>query len=1008
MRKTIVIVVVAILMVAAIVLVVSYAGKHGAGPGPQQGTAEHEQGTAEHEQGAQGPEAGGRGDGGRGDGDQGEGGAPFDPTVNYSRDPEVHEVATRLMSVDAEYDADRILVTFPEGTTADAANEALAACKTIAGVTLTQEQVDDVLVTLDVAEGYKVEDAVVELSGVGLADIVQPNYHYEIADDRDLPTRLGLDVAEQVAGARLATAAAGNPNASGDPVVIDDPDADGFGDVAAAAAAGGGDPATDADGDLATDAGGDPGEDPATPDEELADGPDEVAEPFPDDFVVDFAEIRPQGEGGANADVVVGTGAATGDAAADAEGASIETQASVSVNDFDGLSSSMRSARTWHLSDVKASDAWSYLPTSGGKPSNGVRIAVIDDGFETTNPDLTNKVVAKYNATDGGSDVSESSRHGTHVAGIAGAEANNAFGTVGTSYNAGLALVKVLDSAGGISSVYLSRAYDYVMNNKDRLNIRVVNLSIGGKGKVSGDISASDKLVLGKVEKAFRGGVVSVMAACNHRPSKGAYVPYDAYPADSPYAVSVINLGKDGMRNSTSNYNASGSTAKNVSAPGTEIYSTKGQGIGSDSGTSMASPVVAGVFSLLFARQPGLAASQARAIVYCTATDIGASGWDRETGYGKVNALAAMQNVAPSLSGPSSLVVGSTGAYTLANGGPKGASVMWSSSSNIATVSSGGVVTARGTGTVKITATFTERDNEGDEYTASASKTITIKQTMGVKVAAARQTYDGTARKPSPKVTMGSTTLREGSDYVVDAYYDNVNAGVAWVVISGRGKYTGRASGSFAISARDISGATVSAADQTCTGDALEPAATVKLGGRTLRAGSDYTVSYANNVAVGTATVTVSGRGNYAGSARGTFRIIDRGVPMQRLYNPYSGEHFYTASVEERDSLVGVGWSHEGVGWVAPTSGDAVFRLYNPYVGDHHYTASAEERDFLVAAGWSFEGEGWRSGGDVPLLRQYNPNAVVGSHNYTTGVGERDMLVSVGWRDEGVGWYGIC
>jgi hypothetical protein len=254
---------------------------------------------------------------------------------------------------------------------------------------------------------------------------------------------------------------------------------------------------------------------------------------------------------------------------------------------------------------------------------------------------------------------------------------------------------------------------------------------------------------------------------------------------------------------------------------------------------------------------------------------------------------------------------------------------------------------------------------------------------------------------------MGSTTLVEGTDYVVDAYYDNVNAGTAWVVISGRGKYTGRASGSFTIAPRDISGASVSADDQAYAGAALEPAVTVRLGGRTLRAGSDYDVSYADNVAPGTATVTATGKGNYTGSARGTFRIIDNGIPMQRLYNPYSGEHFYTASTYERDSLVGAGWSSEGVGWIAPATGDAVFRLYNPYAGDHHYTTSAQERDFLVGVGWSYEGEGWRSGGDVALWRQYNPNAVAGAHNYTTSAYERDALVSLGWRDEGVGWYGI-
>lgn len=133
-------------------------------------------------------------------------------------------------------------------------------------------------------------------------------------------------------------------------------------------------------------------------------------------------------------------------------------------------------------------------------------------------------------------------------------------------------------------------------------------------------------------------------------------------------------------------------------------------------------------------------------------------------------------------------------------------------------------------------------------------------------------------------------------------------------------------------------------------------------------------------------------------------------VRMQRLYNPKSGEHFYTANTNERDHLVNLGWSYEGVGWVAPSkSRIPVYRLYNPNAGDHHYTMNAAERDMLVKVGWNYEGVGWYSSEaqTVSLYRQYNPNAKTGTHNYTTSGGERNYLVNVGWRDEGIGWYGV-
>jgi hypothetical protein len=138
-------------------------------------------------------------------------------------------------------------------------------------------------------------------------------------------------------------------------------------------------------------------------------------------------------------------------------------------------------------------------------------------------------------------------------------------------------------------------------------------------------------------------------------------------------------------------------------------------------------------------------------------------------------------------------------------------------------------------------------------------------------------------------------------------------------------------------------------------------------------------------------------------------------VPMYRLYNPWSGEHFYTSSASERDAIVASGWKYEGVGWTAPAeSSKPVYRLYSGT--DHHYTMDAGERDYLVSAGWKYEGIGWYSdeAEGTPLYRQYNPyvdpNAATnnsGSHNYTTSRTENDALVRAGWKAEGIAWYGL-
>lgn len=129
--------------------------------------------------------------------------------------------------------------------------------------------------------------------------------------------------------------------------------------------------------------------------------------------------------------------------------------------------------------------------------------------------------------------------------------------------------------------------------------------------------------------------------------------------------------------------------------------------------------------------------------------------------------------------------------------------------------------------------------------------------------------------------------------------------------------------------------------------------------------------------------------------------------PMYRMYNPNSGEHFYTASYGEIVKLGEVGWNYEGVGWYAPKSGKPVYRMYNPNAGDHHYTPSAAEKNKLVSAGWRYEGVCWRTGGSKPLYRAYNPNATAGAHHFTTSKIEIRRICAVGWRAEGIGWYGV-
>ena len=163
-------------------------------------------------------------------------------------------------------------------------------------------------------------------------------------------------------------------------------------------------------------------------------------------------------------------------------------------------------------------------------------------------------------------------------------------------------------------------------------------------------------------------------------------------------------------------------------------------------------------------------------------------------------------------------------------------------------------------------------------YTGTLTRTFTInpKSVSGLTavVSPSGYTYDGTAKKPDITVSDGSRTLTAGKDYTV-AYSNNVNVGTATVTIKGAGNYTGTLNKSFRISAKPVSDleVTLSATSYTYDGSAKQPSVTVAYGTRKLVNGTDYTVSYSNNTKIGTATVTITGKGNFTGTKAAYFTI---------------------------------------------------------------------------------------------------------------------------------------
>ncbi|WKB49861.1 bacterial Ig-like domain-containing protein (plasmid) [Lactococcus lactis subsp. lactis] len=201
------------------------------------------------------------------------------------------------------------------------------------------------------------------------------------------------------------------------------------------------------------------------------------------------------------------------------------------------------------------------------------------------------------------------------------------------------------------------------------------------------------------------------------------------------------------------------------------------------------------------------------------------------------------------------------------------------------------------------------------------------------------------------------------------------------------------------VSAKDKAGQTVNINQVTVTGTVN----TTKPGTSTI------TYSYGGKTAKAVVTVKAKSNNNNNNNSK---PVAKQTLAVYRLYNKNSGEHFYTTSAFEKDSLVKGGWNYEGIGWTSPTQGTAVYRVYNPNVkgGDHYYTASQFEAQSLVKTGWKWDNGGkpvFYSGGKTPVYVAFNPNATAsGSHNYTSHSFEQNSLLKNGWKFGKVQFYG--
>ncbi|HET6379520.1 MAG TPA: S8 family serine peptidase [candidate division Zixibacteria bacterium] len=278
-----------------------------------------------------------------------------------------------------------------------------------------------------------------------------------------------------------------------------------------------------------------------------------------------------------------------------------------------------------------------WVRTAWGISTGGSNvIAVLDTGVWKGHPDLTGKLVDGYDFVNEDSNPADDNGHGTWVSGIIAARVNDNYGVAGISWSDKIMPVKVMNERG---SGYTSDLIEGLRWAADH-GADIINMSIGGYPSSSSLHEA--------IKYAYSKDIVLVGAAGNNR------IEQSHYPASFPEVISVTATQEDDEFTNWSNYGP----LVDVSAPGASILTTNcdrnsvsqcmyaGRHI-IISGTSFATPNVAGVAALIRAKHPEWTAAQVAQRIKSTADDLGYPGWDNRYGHGRVNATRALGGSTP-------------------------------------------------------------------------------------------------------------------------------------------------------------------------------------------------------------------------------------------------------------------------------------------------------------------------------------------------------------------------
>lgn len=269
----------------------------------------------------------------------------------------------------------------------------------------------------------------------------------------------------------------------------------------------------------------------------------------------------------------------------------------------------------WFLQTVHVPQAWTLTAGSGN-----ITVAVLDTGVDASHPDLADKLRTGANTFDTGLSYADTSGHGTAVAGIIGAQSNNADGAASVAPGCPILPIRVTGPDNKADSWSIAAGIALAVNR----GAKVINISFA-------PLHEND-IVLRQARMAWVSGCLTVIAAGNG----GGRV--EAVGSDE-----VLFVGAIDQFDKLASFSTSGDFVDLV-APGVSIYTTTlGNAYAAWTGTSFAAPIASGIAALIWSVNPNLRPATVRDILLATARDLGPTGWDETFAFGCVDAATAVE-----------------------------------------------------------------------------------------------------------------------------------------------------------------------------------------------------------------------------------------------------------------------------------------------------------------------------------------------------------------------------